>query len=49
MKTLLAVAFKERTPRSDGVTPPPETAHVSTKERQKKARNITFEREESED
>ena len=48
-ETSLAVTNKERTPSSDGVTPPPETARISAKERQKKAVEVTFERGESED
>ena len=48
-ETSLAVAVKERTPRSDGVTSPPETAHISAKKRREKAVDITFERAESED
>ena len=48
-ETLLAVASKERTPRSDGVTSPPKTAHISAKKRRTKTVDITSERAEADD
>ena len=48
-KILLTVASAERTPRSDGATSQPETAHISAEKRRTKAVDITSERAESDD